>query len=182
MLCTIGQINVDINICQYQYQSLDVAYDVKLIVFVSPKYIAINQIILTMTMTMTMKITLLPCNTCSILSNDITLTGYIQQSINCIWKTNTWQRGQEAGAYVSQYHLKYLYKGAIGTKQCRCNGINYQFISYASHVIAFLRYGKSSYCSCYNIKRGKKSWILMCGNNHVYPYLNRQQILFWIQE
>ena len=57
-------------------------------------------------LTMAMKITLLPCNTCSILSNDITLTGYIQQSINCTWKTNTWQRGQEAGAYVSQYHLK----------------------------------------------------------------------------
>ena len=23
-------------------------------------------------------------------------------------KTNTWQRGQEAGAYVSEYHLKIL--------------------------------------------------------------------------
>ena len=109
-----------------------------------------------------MKISLLPCNTCSILSNDITLTGYIQQSINCTWKTSTWQRGQESGAYVSQYHLKYLYKGAIGTKQCRCNGINYQFISYASHVIACLRYEKNYYCSCYNNKRGK---------NHGYWYV-----------
>ena len=59
-------------------------------------------------MTMTMKMTLLPCNTRNIFSNDITLTGYIQnQSI--VYekkKKSTWQRGQETGAYVSQYHLK----------------------------------------------------------------------------
>ena len=63
-----------------------------------------------MTMTMTMKITLLPCNTWSILSNGITLTGYIQNNQLYIKKRkkSTWQRGQEAGAYVSQYHLKYI--------------------------------------------------------------------------
>ena len=48
-----------------------------------PTIIFSNSFLLTMTMTMTMKITLLPCNTCSILSNDITLADYIQQSINC---------------------------------------------------------------------------------------------------
>ena len=36
----------------------------------------------------------------------------------------------------------YLYEGAIGTEQCKCNGINYHFISYASQVIAILNYEK----------------------------------------
>ena len=35
---------------------------------------------------------------------------------------------------------------AIGTEQCKCNGINYHFISFASQVIAILNYEKKYYC------------------------------------
>ena len=40
-----------------------------------------DNLILTMTLTMTMKIILLPCNTCGVHSDNMTLTSYIQQSV-----------------------------------------------------------------------------------------------------
>ena len=40
-----------------------------------------DNFILTMTLTMTMKIILLPCNTCGVHSDNMTLTSYIQQSV-----------------------------------------------------------------------------------------------------
>ena len=82
---------------------------------------------------------------------------------------------------MSQYHLRYLYEGAIGKKQCRCNAINCQFISYASHVIAICDARKSTIVLA-TIKREETLWALMWGNNHVYPNSSRHQILFFIQE
>ena len=63
----------------------------------------------TMTMTMTMKITLLPCNTCSLLSNDITLTGYIQQSINCTWK-QIHGKGERSRSLCVPISLRNIYR------------------------------------------------------------------------
>ena len=62
-----------------------------------------------------------------------------------------------------------------------CNGINYQCISYASDVIAILRYEKNYYCPYYNNESGKIMDINV-GEYHVFPNSSRQQILLWIQE
>ena len=126
---------------------------------------------------MTMKITLLPCNTWSILSNGITLTGYIQnQSIVYKKKEKYMAKGTRSRSVCVPISLEiYLYEGAIGTEQCKCNGINYHFISFASQVIAILNYEKkNTIVSCYNNKRGNKTWTLMWGNNHVYQNSSRQ--------
>ena len=59
---------------------------------------SLGPLLLTITLTITMKIALLSCNTCSLLSNDITSTGHIPISINCIRKEKCMARGQKAWA------------------------------------------------------------------------------------
>ena len=96
-----------------------------------------------MTMIITIRITLLPCNTWSILSNGITSTGYIQnQSIVYKKRKEKYMaKGTRSRSLCVPISLEiYLYEGAIGTEQCKCNGINYHFISYALQVIAILNY------------------------------------------
>ena len=81
-----------------------------------------------------MKITVLPCNTCSKLSNDITLTGYIQYMKKVHGKG---EKKQELMCPNISLR-KYLYEGAIRTEQCRW----VQWYQLSMHQLCFR-------CYCY---------------------------------
>ena len=84
--------------------------------------------------------TLLPRNTRSIFSNDITLTGYIQNQSIVYENKSTWQRGKKQELLCPNITWKIFIWGCNRnkTEQCRFNGINYHFINSASPVIAIL--------------------------------------------
>ena len=63
---------------------------------------------------------------------------------------------------------KYLNEGAIGTEQCRCNGINYHFISYASQVIAILHCGKNMLLFLATIIREETNHGHQCGGTTTF--------------
>ena len=96
------------------------------------------------TLTTTMKITLLPDNTCSIFSNDITLTCHIQNTINCICREKYMAKGTRSkNLCIPISFEKYLYEGAIGTGRVRVQRPQLSF-----HQLCFTYY-------CYFAKWGK---------------------------
>ena len=121
----------------------------------------------TSTMTMAIKKSL-PCNTRSMLANDITITYYIITFSNQ-WtvyeKKSTWQRGQEAWDYVWKYHLKIFRRGSDKNSNSACAMVS---IILSFHNLRFT-------CYCYfeiweyllrflAIKiRGEQSWTLTWG-------------------
>ena len=109
----------------------------------------------------TVKITLLPYDACSILSNDITLAGYIQQSMNCIWK----EKYMVKGAYVSQYHLKIFLWGCNSNRNSAGAMVSITISSTIFHML--LLFGgmrKITIVFCYQKgKLLKLTWR----NNHI---------------